>query len=48
MNSYYKYKYSVTVSTNDEAVLHCLRSLSMFAQTTGLKTTPCLGTGARE
>ena len=35
MSQHYLYHYSVTIKTDDEAVLHCLRSLSQYAQETG-------------
>jgi hypothetical protein len=38
------YHYSVTVETQDPAVLHCLRALSQFAQRTGNKRIPWGGT----
>ncbi len=39
------YHFSITVSTDDLAVLHCLRGLSMFAQKEGNKRIPWGGTG---
>jgi hypothetical protein len=38
------YRFSATVRTPDLAVLHCLRSLSQFAQATGNKRIPWGGT----
>jgi len=35
MTVYSEYRYSVTVQTDDLAVLHCLRAITAFAQETG-------------
>jgi hypothetical protein len=35
MGEHHKYKYSITVQTNDLAVVNCLRSLSQYSQKTG-------------
>ena len=35
MGEHYKYKYSITMQSDDLAVVHCLRSLSQFSQKTG-------------
>ncbi|WP_321493326.1 hypothetical protein [uncultured Desulfobacter sp.] len=35
MGDHYKYKYSITMQSDDLAVVHCLRSLSQFSQKTG-------------
>lgn len=37
MNQHTLYHYSVTVETEDEVVLHCLRAISDYAQTLGNK-----------
>ena len=37
MNQHIEYHYSVTIETDDEAFLHCLRALSQYAQITGNK-----------
>jgi hypothetical protein len=44
MNQHREYHYSVTIKTDDEAVLHCLRALSQYAQFTGNKRIPWGGT----
>ena len=38
------YKYSVTIHTDDRAVVNCLRALSQFSQKTGNNRIPCGGT----
>lgn len=35
MSQHDNFHYSVSIKTNDEAVLNCLRALSQFAQSTG-------------
>lgn len=35
MGEHYKYKYSVTIQTDDLAVVNCLRALSQYSQKTG-------------
>ena len=35
MGEHHKYKYSITIHTDDLAVVNCLRSLSQFSQKTG-------------
>ena len=35
MTEHHKYKYSITIQTNDLAVVNCLRSLSQYSQKTG-------------
>ena len=37
MNNHDKYKYSITIHTEDKAVLNCLRSLAEFSQGEGIK-----------
>ena len=37
MSQHAKYHYSVTIKTDDEAVLQCLRVLGQYAQSTGNK-----------
>jgi hypothetical protein len=44
MSQHIKYKYSVTIKTDDLAVLHCLRALSAHAQLTGNSRIPWGGT----
>lgn len=44
MNQHPLYRYSVTIKTDDLAVLHCLRALSAHAQTTGNTRIPWGGT----
>lgn len=44
MNKHAEYHYSVTIETNDEAVLNCLRALSQYAQSTGNSRIPWGGT----
>jgi len=35
MGEHYKYKYSITIHTDDLAVVNCLRALSAYSQKTG-------------
>jgi len=44
MTQHVKYHYSVTIRTDDLAVLHCLRSLSEYAQKVGCVRIPWGGT----
>jgi hypothetical protein len=44
----FKYHFTVTLKTDDEAVLHCLRGLSHYAQRTGKKMATWGGTGKGE
>lgn len=44
MSQHDEYHYSVNIKTNDEAVLHCLRALSQYAQLKGNKRIPWGGT----
>jgi hypothetical protein len=44
MSQHARYKYSVTIKTDDLAVLHCLRALSAYAQITGNTRIPWGGT----
>ena len=44
MLSHNDFHYSVTVQTDDLAMVHCLRGLSMFAQAEGNKRIPWGGT----
>jgi len=44
MSQHSLYHYSITIQTDDEAVLHCLRALSQFAQKDGNKRIPWGGT----
>lgn len=44
MNQHRKYHYSVTIKTDDEAVLNCLRALSQYAQLRGNTRIPWGGT----
>ena len=44
MSQHADFHYSVTVRTDDLAVLHCLRSLSQYAQKDGNKRIPWGGT----
>lgn len=44
MSRHAEYHYSVTIKTDDEAILHCLRALSQYAQFTGNKRIPWGGT----
>ena len=44
MTQHAQYHYSVTIKTNDEAVLHCLRALSAYAQLMGNNRIPWGGT----
>ena len=38
------YKYSITIYTDDLAVVNCLRALSQYSQKTGNNRIPCGGT----
>lgn len=40
MNQHIEYHYSVTIKTDDEPVLNCLRALSQYAQVTGNNRIP--------
>jgi len=44
MSQHVMYRYSVTIKTDDLAVLHCLRALSAYAQLTGNTRIPWGGT----
>jgi hypothetical protein len=44
MSQHAEFHYSITVRTDDLAVLHCLRSLSQYAQKSGNKRIPWGGT----
>ena len=44
MSQHANYHYSITVKTDDEAVLQCLRALSQYAQFVGNKRIPWGGT----
>ena len=44
MSQHDQYRYRITIETDDEAVLHCLRSLSQYAQMDGNKRIPWGGT----
>jgi len=44
MSQHTKYHYSVTIKTDDEAVLQCLRALSQYTQLKGNKGIPWGGT----
>lgn len=44
MSQHAKYHFSVTIKTDDEAVLQCLRALSLYAQATGNNRIPWGGT----
>lgn len=35
MSDHHKYRYSITIRTDDLAVVNCLRSLSQYSQKTG-------------
>lgn len=35
MGEHYKYKYSITIHTDDLAVVNCLRALSKYSQKSG-------------
>ena len=35
MGEHYKYKYSITIQTDDLAVVNCLRALSQYSQKSG-------------
>jgi hypothetical protein len=44
MGQHAEFHYSITIKTDDLAVLHCLRSLSQYAQKSGNKRIPWGGT----
>jgi len=44
MSQHAKYHYSVTIKTDDEAILQCLRALSQYTQLKGNKRIPWGGT----
>lgn len=44
MSEHIKYKYSITVHSDDLAIINCLRSLSQFSQKTGNNRIPWGGT----
>jgi len=44
MGDHDRFRFSISVRTDDEAVLQCLRALSQFAQQTGNKRIPWGGT----
>lgn len=44
MSEHDKYHYSIKIKTDDEAVLQCLRALSLYAQSTGNNRIPWGGT----
>jgi len=44
MSQHSRFHYSVTIRTDDEAVLHCLRALSQYAQKKGNLRIPWGGT----
>ena len=44
MSEHSKYHYSTKIKTDDEAVLQCLRALSLYAQSTGNNRIPWGGT----
>ncbi|MDZ7759451.1 MAG: hypothetical protein U5L00_04245 [Desulfovermiculus sp.] len=37
MGDHHRYKYSITIQTDDLAVVNCLRALSQYSQKTGNK-----------
>lgn len=45
MRKHSEYHYSVTIKTDDEGVVSCLRALSQYTQLTGNKRIPWGGTG---
>lgn len=47
MNDYDTYHYSVTIETNDEVILHCLRAISQYAQQEGYKQITWGGTSKK-
>jgi len=40
MTTHSEYRYSITVHTDDLAVLHCLRAIAQFAQAEGNRSIP--------
>jgi hypothetical protein len=44
MSQHYDYRYSITIHTDDLAVVNCLRALSKFSQKTGNNNIPWGGT----
>jgi hypothetical protein len=44
MPTHSEYHYSVTIKTDDEGILNCLRALSQYTQRTGNKRIPWGGT----
>ena len=48
MGQHVEYHYSVTIKTDDEAVLNCLRALSQYAQLTGNSRITWGGTGKKD
>lgn len=44
MTEHQKYKYSVTIYSNDLAIINCLRSLAQYSQKTGNNRIPWGGT----
>jgi hypothetical protein len=44
MSQHLEYRYSITIKTDDDPVLHCLRALSQYAQISGNKRIPWGGT----
>ena len=44
MTTHADHKYSITIFTNDLAVVNCLRALSKFSQRTGNNNIPYAGT----
>jgi hypothetical protein len=44
MSQHEDYHYSITIKTDDEAVLHCLRALSQYSQKSGNVRIPWGGT----
>ena len=45
MTRHSEYHYSVTIKTDDEGIVSCLRALSQYTQLTGNKRIPWGGTG---
>ena len=48
MSQHAEYHYSITIKTDDEAVLHCLRALSQYAEESGKKMISWGGTGRQD
>jgi len=48
MSEHSQYRYSVTVETNDEVVLHCLRAISQYAQDEGNRQIAWGGTSKKD